>query len=529
MDNQTIPTTLSDIDSPSVTGGQFSKKDLYFLMAYSAVASLFFVLFVWGLFDKGISALGVNATLCIFLLFGLFFKATPGRKLFVKDNLSWIIPLFLIALSFSLYDNPFLKSISFLVMPVAFMVFYNYAQMERKEEKVWGFHFFLALLSRAVSFFSRVPQSIGLFSKAVASKEKGAGVIIKKIIAGIALLLFISLAVVVPLLSSADPLFAAKIDGIVKALNNVISWIFVRKAIFFYVMSICLLAMSLTWSQPFEHSNSASTEKRIDSIISGIVLGGILCLYLLFLYLQLSRLWIHSLPIDFRETEGLVKSGFWQLFTLSIINILIFFFSFRKTHAIVQKILAVFTAASFLLLVSAVYRMVLYVTFYGLSYEKFFSSYTVLYCAILFIWIFSRFFKQDRPNIMKFLSFLFLWMYALISIFPIEQFILRSNMALAKKSDSRIVLYELTMLSPDVLGSVEKIRSEKESGCERGLNDVEKQGSENISEEIIIKNDKQDRNFCNWDKWIDVNRKVIANKEWYEFTVANAIYRLGLK
>jgi hypothetical protein len=248
----------------------------------------------------------------------------------------------------------------------------------------------------------------------------------------------------------------------------------------------------------------------IDPIISGIVLGGILIIYLFFLWVQLQRLWVGSLPFDFRETEHLVKSGFWQLFFLSIINILIYFFTYRKTHLLVQRILAAFTFASFLLLSSAGYRMGLYITYYGLSYEKFFASYTVLFCTILFIWLISRLFIGRRSNIIKFLIILFIWMYSAAAIFPVEQFILRTNVALSKLSESRIRLFELTMLSPDVLALVKNYQ--QQGVLQEKIPYFPHEGS-----------GKPENNF-DWTPWIKKQEKRVAEKKWYEYNLMNLIY-----
>jgi len=161
------------------------------------------------------------------------------------------------------------------------------------------------------------------------------------------------------------------------------------------------------------------------------------------------------------------------------------------------------------LLASAGYRMGLYVTYYGFSYEKFFASYTVIYCAILFIWLIIKLFAKQRANILKFLIVLFLWMYSIVAIFPVEQFILRANIALSNIKESRIRLFEMTMLSPDVLSTVKKYQ-------QQGLL-KEKTGY--LSRE---KENKQDEDF-DWQPWIERQEKIISDKIWYEKNLINIV------
>src|SRR5690606_14563327 len=109
---------------------------------------------------------------------------------------------------------------------------------------------------------------------------------------------------------------------------------------------------------------------------------------------------------------------------------------------------------------SAAHRVGLYVTYYGLSYEKFFAAYTVLFCGVLFVWLLTRMFVQRRSDIVKFLAFLFLWMYGVLTVLPVGQIIVRSNVARAQMPDSQLRLYEMTMLSPDLLGTVTRYKWE---------------------------------------------------------------------
>jgi len=120
----------------------------------------------------------------------------------------------------------------------------------------------------------------------------------------------------------------------------------------------------------------------------------------------------------------------------------------------VQNILKIFTVASFLLLFSAGYRMFLYVFYYGLSYEKFFASYAVIYFALIFVWLFYQLFTYREGYIFKFLAFSLLWMYAVLTVLPVERIIFSTNEKLSLRPDSRIKLMELQMLSYDALPMV---------------------------------------------------------------------------
>lgn len=484
-------------------------KDSTVKFVGSAFLAAFWVVFIWNFWSKDVYALGFNAFVFFLIFLGLFIWVLYKKERYTHYDLIWIIPFVLAGLSYALYDNPFLKAINFLVLPISFAVFYNQAFLSDKKTKSWNFEFIFKIIKRIFSFLTKIKKSVGAYLNLILPKEETKTRVIIRAAGGVILFLIVAFTIFIPLLSSADAVFADKTQFMLDWFRDIVSPPLMYKLLTFVVLSVLFFSLQDAWSARFDYESKEEDGKNIDSIISGIVLGGILCLYLLFLWVQINRLWVGELPFDFKETENLVKSGFWQLLFLSIINIVIYFFTYKKTVKLVQQFLIGFTAASLLLLVSAGYRMGLYVTYYGFSYEKFFATYAVIFCAILFIWLISRLFTEKRANIVKFLAILFLWMYSVALIFPVEQFILRANVSLARLKESKIRLFEMTMLSPDVLCAVKK---------------YEGQGAlkENAGYLARENEKKQEENF-NWSPWIIRQEKIVLDKKWYEKNLMNVL------
>lgn len=473
-------------------------------VVWSLGVSLFWVLFMWGFWSHGIFAMGLNAFVFLSGLLGLFIWVMHKKGVAVKTQLYWIIPLGLIILSYLIYDNPFLKIISILVMPISLAVFYNHAFLS-EQKATWGVRFLGHTILRTLEAIPMIGKSVSLHRKLLSRSQKPGGVV-KRALLGVVLFLIIAFTIVIPLLSSADTTFAHYMQSVTQWVQNIISTTAVYKIVVLSICSVLITAALSAWSKPFTYADSDTEVKHADPIITGIVLGGILVLYIFFLGIQIQRIWIGALPFEFKEAVYLVKSGFWQLFFLTVINIVIFFFTYKKTANAVQKILTAFTIASLLLLISAGHRMLLYVINYGFSYEKFFATYTVLFCAILFIWLISRLFVHKRADIVKFVLVLFIWMYGILTIFPVEQFVFCTNVALAQRPESHIRLYELTMLSPDVLGIVEH---------------YQKNGA--LKEETKVGESEP----FDWSPWIEQNQKLVEDKKWYETNIMNWIYLIG--
>lgn len=476
---------------PSAIENQVNRPERALALAGAGLA-WWWVTFLWGFWDKGPLALGINASLFLLLTLAVLANIFPKHQpLYHRKNLVWLIPCLLISVSFSIFDNPFIKMTSLLVWPLALLVFTSDALLNNRPLQ-WGTSMLGLFIRRALailgSLFPAGRTYLALLMPGPSRKQT-----VRRVVLGLVLLVAIAFTIVIPLLGAADPAFAEALKPIYEQVLKIISASAAARIIVFVLLSLLFLAILLAWRKTPREPEEES-KIGVDNIVAGITIGGVLALYLVFLGLQLNRLWVNELPIDFKTAEGLVKSGFWQLFALSVINGLIFLAIFGKTNKAVRFLLGAFTAASLLLVVSAAWRVGLYDVYYGLSYEKFFASYTVLYSLILFGYLLAKFFMARSGNMIKTLALLFLWMFAFASIAPIEQFIMRANLALAERPGSRVKLYEMTMLSGDVLGSV-----------------LDK---------------KNDPRFADWGKWIEARKKEIDNKAWYELDAMNIVYKL---
>jgi hypothetical protein len=453
----------------------------------SALFSLFVVVFMWGFWQKGINALGLNFFIFSSAFFSLIIYKLVREKNYSKSDLFWIIPFSLIIISFLLYDNSFTKNIDFFVMPFLFAGFFTFSFMADKKTKIWNGALAAKILERIIFFFDKINDSCICYFRLLKIKKEGKRSLFTRILLGMILLVVIAIGVILPLLSSVDPLFADKVRFFSEWLSKFLKPDLVNKIIAFVVLAIAFLAGMLAWwKKYFFAEKEEKKENKADAVVVTVIVAGIFLIYVLFIAIQFSRLWLGNLPINFSETVNLVKSGFWQLFFLSIINVLIFLFSFRKINKPFQILLGFFTVSSLLLLFSSAWRMWLYVVNYGLSYEKFYASYTVIFSFFVFAVLLLSFLFKKKFNFLKIFAFTFLWMYSLTTIIPLEHFILNANLALKNRPDSRIRIAELVMLSPDVLGEVEK-----------------KVLPLNVETEM-------------WQKWIERSKKIVSDKKWYE-------------
>jgi len=413
--------------------------------------SIFAVLTHWGVWTNDVLSMGWNTTLVWLALGGLLVRGNP--KICFSDDWCWLLPLALLSISFALYENPWLKTISFIVMPVCVGVFFSFGQLKSKRQHVWRMHTVIKLGLNSCSVVPAIPESFKLLREAFITRLDGSNLdIFKRIIRAVAILLPLMFIVLV-LLSSADENFDAIMSGWFSRFADFLDWSIAAKIVCVVIVSGVLLAVNNTLTRELTLEGEMQPPS-VDDLIASIVLLAILLVYIAFLSLQLDYLLVDSLPIEFADTERLVKSGFWQLFFLSMINVGLFYWVYKNTGSIAQWILRLYLIASVLILLSAAWRMGLYVFYYGFSYEKFFASYTTFYALLLFCFLGWAAFSASLKDIVKMLCLSSLWMFSIVTILPVERIIFHSNMALSLNQGSRIDLFHLTDLSSDVLADV---------------------------------------------------------------------------
>lgn len=445
----------------------------------------------WNLFSFGVYALGFNTTLfwigVALILYGV------DTTYSVKRDWVWVIPISLIGLSYSLYENPWLKLISLFLLPLIVGVFCAYSHFRERRNLVWNGKLLRAISGRCFKPLSVVSKVVvDVVNRSILPTSTLHNGTLVRVLRGVAILIPLSI-VVLMLLSSADAAFGEIVLRGVRTVLTAMSWLMILKLVLSSLLTIVLLSMAIAWSGVVDYEESLEL-KTIDGLVAGIVLGGLLFIYIAFLYLQLDNLVIEELPENYREAELMVKSGFWQLFLLAVLNTGLFFIVYRKTAWLAQWVLRVFIIASSLLMVSAAWKVGLYSYTFGLSYEKFFACYTALFALGVLLYLVSASFSTDLRNVVKSIAFAALWGYAVATISPIERIIFHANLYFAQQSNTRITVSQLTQLSLDVMADVDAVYSTR------------------------LADSAYDQQV--WRKWRWRQKNQLCNRAWYEMNLS---------
>ena len=139
-------------------------KDLTKKLVFCSLPAIFWVIFLWNFWDKGPYAMGFNATVFGFGVLAVLTWSLIKNKVYAKNDLIWLIPLGLIFLSYSSYDNPFIKLTSLILSPLLLSLFYIQAYGSDKNIITWDLGFMVRVLAKV--WLNAPIQMAGLFSPA---------------------------------------------------------------------------------------------------------------------------------------------------------------------------------------------------------------------------------------------------------------------------------------------------------------------------------------------------------------------------
>ena len=285
------------------------------------------------------------------------------------------------------------------------------------------------------------------------------------------------LAVLVPVLASADALFAAATADLRSFLSLHFSDA-VWKTIVAAVMTPFFFGLLYFLRRPTPLKQQAEKPPRtVDGLGFAIVLAAVAALYLLFLGIQSAGLfggaaYLAQKGLSYAEWA---RSGFFQMVGVTVLNLSLLLAAVqwsRRTGAAwraVRFLSALLTAESLVLLVSAGVRMTLYVEAYGLSFKRFLTYWGM---GMMAAFLLAAAWKVHRPDF-RFCRVVFplaLAGWLVINCVPVDCLVARDQVDryLAGESAALDVEYLLYDLSYDTLSQLRRLDQSEIFRCGSG-------------------------------------------------------------
>ena len=210
------------------------------------------------------------------------------------------------------------------------------------------------------------------------------------------------LGLLVPILSSADALFAAATADLRRFIREHLT-----ESLWKWIMALILTPFVCGLIYRLRHPAPAKAPAipalSADGLLFLIILAALDGLYLLFLLVQSAGLfggaaYLAQRGISYAEWA---RSGFFQMVGVTVVNLTVIMAALTLSRqrsrgwTAVRLLSAALTAESLVLLVSAAWRMTLYVSAYGLSFKRLLTYWGMGMMALLFLAVLWKTHKPD--------------------------------------------------------------------------------------------------------------------------------------
>jgi hypothetical protein len=178
-----------------------------------------------------------------------------------------------------------------------------------------------------------------------------------------------------------------------------------------------VLFYSLLWNIGFgkNHAITYDSSARIDNVISGIILGSVIFVYLLFCAVQFTYLFAGAGLPDGVTYSEYAREGFAQTVAVCAINFVIFgIFLWRGNRdKFIVTMLGALLALTGVMLVSGAIRLNLYISAFGMTWLRLISAWFIIYLAAVLLLCVIRVLHKKMPIIGICALLLLIWYVAL--------------------------------------------------------------------------------------------------------------------
>jgi hypothetical protein len=465
------------------------KENIYLLIISLLLGGVFDILF----YDKrpGVS----------YIIFVLAFYAAllwhSRRNLVLKIDFAWLlgIPVFMLALTYTLFSNEIFCALNFFGIPILVVV--QTLLITKNNKYPWYTAEFIGdiltgLFGRTLGNVSKPFKLIALLLRR--RSHSGRHSTLKKILIGLIISIPL-LLIIIALLASADQVFEHFLGRVPEIFEKINAGRFLAHTII--IISISIFAFGYIWSlsNPVAENcntakiNTGSRKGVWDPVVIITILISINIIYIIFVLIQFSYLFgslKYGLPQDFTFSEY-ARRGFFELVAVTLINlsILIGCISFAKkgsnvVYWILRILYSLLVFCTLVMLFSAHFRMSLYEEAYGHTYLR---VLTHMFMAFLFVIMLVTLYRvwNEKFKLLKAYVIVTVISYLIINYINIDVIIARGNIDIYFETGKIDVNY-LASLSYDAVPEMTRLLdcgdAEIESKVQEHLNRIKKRLSE---------------------------------------------------
>ena len=420
----------------------------------AVISAVFAIVFTFCLYQN---ASGITMP---FFTIGFVYLARKSMTYFgrtrKKGSLFYEVSIVLIGISTFLTADEKIMILNYLVL---FMLSLSYMLHQYLEDEKWDVPEYI--LHMVNGFFGSIGKVFAPFAdcnKAFKDKEafKEKKNSIRYILAGVVIAIPI-VAIILALLTQADAVFGTAVNHLIRNISipqNLIGITFM--AVFGFFMCYCLLAYLTT-----EKEQQKTTKRREGESLIAITFTSIIgFIYLIFSSIQIVYLFMGfgQLPQGYNYARY-AREGFFQLVAVCILNLLLvlFCFYYYGDSKALKVCLSVICGCTYVMIFSSVYRMILYIREYQLTFLRVFVLWDLLLIFLIMTGIIIAIHKETFP-LLKYLLMCTISWFLMFSFSHPDSYIAAYNMKATTEEAYGMDLYYIFDLSPDAAMNIAKER-----------------------------------------------------------------------
>ena len=270
------------------------------------------------------------------------------------------------------------------------------------DDKTWDTTRFVgAALSMITTSFRYIIDPVADFVriKKSSNDEKGKKKLgnVKYVLLGLVITIPI-LAVVLPLLASSDAVFANLLRNTFSfEINSDVIWIFILTILIFFVGYALLkrFYVKMGWLQ-----RPVSDKRNGNPAVAITISSVLLVIYAIYSGIQIIFLFLGfgTLPEGYTYADY-AHEGFFQLVFVCLINLVLVLIcrKYSKDNSVLKIMLTCICICTYVMLASSAYRMILYISVYGLTFLRVYVLWALTVIALAMAGTITLIYKANMP------------------------------------------------------------------------------------------------------------------------------------
>lgn len=406
-----------------------------------------------------------------------------------------VLPIILLASTYFIYNNSLLNKLNLIAIPILILIFIM--ELFEKDLKLYSrFEKAIEIIFNPISYLDitmkKCNEDIVSKLKFKERKNKNSNI-------GKAILITIPVVfIVILLLSTADDIFGEIFINIFSNITMFFSNFNLGGIIGRLIVIICLFIYfaaffdNIVSRYDIEEKSNRSLNKDDNTTIK-MLLGVLNFVYIIFCFIQIKSLFM---KVNIEDYSYYARKGFFQLMVVSFINFVIILiaksYEKSKKSKYVNIMSIIMIICTFIILISAAYRMRLYESAYGytllrlLVYVALFTESILLIPTIIYV--------LDKPiNLEKSYFTIILVVYVCLNFANLDNIIMKNNVDRYFVISSIDLPYLRKNIGTDGIKQIKRILETEPVNQEQFM--IQKQVKEYVTE---VQNDIENMDFRNF-------------------------------